>query len=235
MKNSCSIALRLFPIFGCSIYLYYLGLSRTSLSSTLILANTGSIFTFILGLLILREEFRIVKIFAIMFTLGGVVLIGLSDLDSVGEGEQLIGDAIILGSAFTLSLYSILLCYYIPPEKEESISMFMILAFVGFFILICGAPILGILHLTEWEKFRTPSPKILLFLTLNSIFGTILFDYFWSVSAILIGALVTNMGTALVIPLGMLVDNLWSGATFNLMYVGGSVSILCGFVGITII
>ena len=94
----------------------------------------------------------------------------------------------------------------VPDEETFNFSYF--LGFVGLFNTILLLPLFPILALTKIETFAWPNGKALASMTLNAIIGTVISDYCWARSVVLLGPLQTTLGIALTIPLSIIVDSL---------------------------
>ena len=223
-----------YPIFFSSVTLYYHWLSRTTLSSTIILGNTSSVFVFIFSLWILKEKFSFIKLFAMIFWAGGIATIAYSDSDSSSGTEHILGDIFGVIAAILLGLYSTLLARLIPVEFEETVSFFNILGFLGTFWFITFWPLLLIFHFTGIETMQLPEGKAIVSIVENIIFGTLLFDYWWARATILLGPLLANTSVIFVVPLSLILDNFFQKVNFTWMYYAGTVGIVVGFLMVVI-
>jgi len=228
-------ALITFSIFFTSVTLYYFCLSKTSVSSTIILGNTSSVFVFIFSLFILKEKFNAIKMVAMLFCAGGVVLIAFSDDNSSDGSNQMLGDFLGLVAAMLLGLYSTILAKMIPVTLEDRFSFFNVLGFLGTFCLFTFWPLLLIFHFAGWEKFELPSGLVWAYLSINIVFGTLLFDYCWGRATILLGPLLSNTSVIFVVPISMVVDSFFESNNFGWMYYLGTAGILVGFLIIALI
>lgn len=227
-------ALFAFPIFFTSITLYYFCLSKTSVSSTIIIGNTSSVFVFLFSLCLLNEIFSCLKLIAMIAWAGGVVLIAYADNQSSEGRNQILGDILGIISAMLLGLYSILLVKLIPIEMEEKVSFFNILGLLGLFCMITFWPLLLIFHYTGLETLELPTGKVYLYLAINIIFGTLLYGYWWARATLLLGPLLSNTSVIFVVPLSMLIDSFFQDVTFNWMYYLGTAGIVAGFLLVAI-
>mmetsp|Transcript_12909 Transcript_12909/g.11431 ORF Transcript_12909/g.11431 Transcript_12909/m.11431 type:complete len:136 (-) Transcript_12909:31-438(-) len=112
---------------------------------------------------------------------------------------------------------------------EDKISFFNILAWIGIFSTIAFWPLIFIFHYTGIEIFELPHGINAAYMAINIVFGTLLLEYCWGRSTILLGPLLTNTSAILVVPISILVDSLWIGDSFSWMYFIGTGLILIGF------
>lgn len=140
-----------------------------------------------------------------------------------------LGDTFSLLGALFYALYAVFLEIKVPKEKQEQFSFSYFLGFVGLcndFLLL---PLFFVFNYTGLEPFEWPSRDTLILLTLNALVGTVLSDYCWARSVILLGPLVTTLGITLTFPIGLFVDIYFHGKTFSLLYLGGAILIFVAF------
>lgn len=193
-----------------SLLQYYISLSLTSLTSTIILNNFTSIATLILSIFFLRRKFDWNTTMATVVSFMSIVIIALSDSD--GTETNVYGDIIALTGAVTYGVFSIVVFYLFSEEKEEGFSYFTILGMVGGITLITGWLLVLIAHFTHFERFELPDLETFGYLCLNVVFGTISYEYFNGKAILYLGPLVTDISLCLVIPLSLLVGMFWNGA-----------------------
>lgn len=165
---------------------------------------------------------------------GGVVLIAYSDNQDSESRDQILGDILGVLSTLLLGLYSTLLVKLIPIEMEEKISFFNVLGYLGLFCLITFWPLLLIFHFTGVETFELPTGKVYLYLAINIVFGTLLYEYCWGRATLLLGPLLSNTSVIFVVPLSMIVDNFFEQIKFTWMYYLGTAGIVIGFLLVAI-
>tara|TARA_B110000285_G_C14979363_1_gene540556 strand:- start:93 stop:356 length:264 start_codon:yes stop_codon:yes gene_type:complete len=86
---------------------------------------------------------------------------------------------------------------------------------VGLFNSIGLLPLFPILNYTGIETFEWPNWKVIEGLTINAILGTVISDYCWAKSVVLLGPLMTTLGITLTIPISMLFDAYYEKKQFN--------------------
>ena len=128
-----------------------------------------------------------------------------SDDDSKKE-STITGNFFCIISACCYGLYAVHLKRRVPSEEEDSFQFSHFLGFVGVFNTVLLIPIFFILHYTGIETFEWPNNAALVALSVNAIIGTVISDYAWARSVVLMGPLLTTLGIALTIPISMIVD-----------------------------
>jgi len=140
-------------------------LEHTTVASSTILTSTSSIFTLLLGCAVGVEIFTLRKLFGVLASLLGVVLISSVDLfgdNDDGRGlfphksarQVALGDAMALLSAVLYGVYAVLMKKRIGDERRISMPVFF--GLVGLFNLLLLWPGFLILHYTGIEPFELP-------------------------------------------------------------------------------
>ncbi|KAG2373804.1 hypothetical protein C9374_011689 [Naegleria lovaniensis] len=228
-----AVVVTFFWFFSNTAYNY--ALSYTSVASDTIISNTSCLFTFIFGLLIgVEKNFSIIRFFAILVTLSGVVLVTFSDASHNGSGakkDTILGNMLSLLAAVGYGIYSSLLKKY-----EEGVSMAMMFGFVGILNLIFNWPILFILWGTSVEIFQAPSWKVFIAMVLNSLISAVFSDLLWALAVVLTSPVIATVGLTLTIPFAIICDMVFKSdfSAFNVMYAMGTVCVLIGFISVNI-
>lgn len=81
-KDHMVAAAKIAPVWFISNYAYNASLKYTSITSSTVLASTGSLFTFLFALISRDEHFSLYKFFGILLGMAGSIMTGLHD---VGE------------------------------------------------------------------------------------------------------------------------------------------------------
>lgn len=250
-------AAKLSPFWFISNYAYNASLQHTSITSSTVLVNTGSLFTFLIALLMRDERFSCWKLLGVLFGMAGCVLTGLHDARAGDGGNSrmrfLLGDMIdtddndgnehtddlhvwgdvlsVISAAF-YGIYAVmvrLLC----PRDESLMSMQLFLGYVGLWNMLALSPIaiyqLGI------AKSVTLSGWVFGCLVLNGLFNNVISDYLWARSVLLTSATVASVGLGLTIPLAF-VSDVFLGVedVLNLESVLGAGFVLFGFILVNI-
>ena len=140
-------------------------LEHTTVASSTILTSTSSIFTLLLGCAVNVEIFTLRKLFGVLASLLGVVLISSVDLfgnNDNGRGsfphksarQVALGDAMALLSAVLSGVYAVLMKKRIGDERRISMPVFF--GLVGLFNVLLLWPGFLILHFTGVEPFELP-------------------------------------------------------------------------------
>lgn len=131
-------------------------------------------------------------------------------------------------------LYATILKKRVPEEEEDTFKFSHFLGLVGLFNSVLLIPLFFILNWTGIEPFEWPNRDALLELTLNAIMGTVISDYCWVQSVVLIGPLITILGIALTIPISMIIDNFYEHKHFNWEYYLGTMMIVSSFITMSV-
>jgi solute carrier family 35 protein F5 len=70
-------------------------------------------------------------------------------------------------------------------------------------------------------------------LTINALIGTVISDYCWARSVVLLGPLMTTLGITLTFPISLFIDICYHGKRFTWLYLLGSACIFAAFGVIT--
>lgn len=138
-------------------------------------------------------------------------------------------------SAIFYSLFATYLKIKVPPEDEDKFKFTWFLGFVGLINDVIIFPFFFIFSWTGIEPFVWPNRETFILLTVNAVFGTVISDYCWARSVVLLGPLVTVLGITLTFPISLTIDVLSNGQTFTWQYYLGSALIFTSFGGIVLI
>jgi solute carrier family 35 protein F5 len=221
-----------------SNYLYNYGLSCSSITSSTILSNTSPTWVYLISISCLlseqqRQQFKISKALFVVISLSGFIVIAMQD--QAESENNLIGDVLTVLSAIFYSLYATFLKIKVPPEDEEKFKFSWFLGFVGLINDVIILPFFFIFNWTGIEPFEWPNRETFVLLTVNALFGTVVSDYCWARSVVLLGPLVTVLGITLTFPISLTIDLLSNDQTFTWQYFVGSALIFTAFGGIVLI
>ena len=132
------------------------------------------------------------------------------------------------------AVYSTFLKVAVPEAKEKTFKFTWFLGFVGLFNDIAILPLFLIFNATGFETFEFPNSHTLLLLTVNALVGTVLSDYCWARSVVLVGPLITSLGITLTFPISLMLDVFVNGKSFGWVYFAGSFCMFSSFIGIVI-
>ena len=139
-----------------------------------------------------------------------------------------------VASAILYAVYATFLKLKVPPEKEESFRFTSFLGFVGLFNDKLILPVILIFNWTGLEPFEWPNHQTLILLTTNAVLGTVVADYCWARSVVLLGPLITTLGLTLTFPISLSIDVFHNGKSFTWLYFLGSACIFAAFAVIII-
>ena len=117
----------------------------------------------------------------------------------------------------------------VPAEQEAEFKFSYFLGFVGLSNDVLLLPLFFIFNATGIETFEWPTKKTLLLLTGNAFFGTLVSDYCWARSVVLLGPLITTLGITLTFPICTGYDILVNKDEFTAIYFVGSLLIFAAF------
>ena len=252
MREVARVSGFFFLMWFFSNYFYNYGLLYASITSSVVLSNTSPTWVFLLGISCLvprriRQHFNPLKLALVIISLSGFGLIATADIrsshkasadaggDSESQSESLIGDCITVLSAMFYAVYATYLKLAVPEEKEQSFHFSWFLGFVGLFNDFAILPLFFIFDATGLEIFEWPNKETVALLSLNALVGTVVSDYCWARSVVLLGPLITSLGITLTFPISALVDVFLNGKSFGWLYLAGSLCIFLGFFGIAAI
>ncbi|TPP52457.1 EamA-like transporter family protein [Leishmania donovani] len=215
------------PLWFLANYLFNLSLSITSVASNTILSSTSSIWALFLSHMVLRQPVGAHRLVAVVLSVSGTVVVGLSDKDAAGGHSTVGGNIVALLSAFFYAAYTSVLKFHLPDD--ERFAMGMVFGAVGVLNCVFLWPGLVLLSVTGAEKFAWPSWQQLWPLLMNSLVGTNLSDVLWARSVVLTSPVVATLGLSLTTPLAMVVDAISKNAHFSGAYVAGAVLVMVGF------
>lgn len=202
-------------------------LEYTTVASSTILASTSSIWTLLSGSVIGVERFTLRKLFGVLASLAGIVLI--STVDISGENDEnrgsfphktprelATGDSMAFLSAILYGFYAVLMKKRIGDESKVSMPLFF--GLVGLFNVILLWPGLVILHFTGVETFQLPPTKRILTIVLANAAFSLISDFCWAYAMLLTSPLIVTVGLSLTIPLSligqMIIDAQYSSAVY---------------------
>lgn len=125
------------------------------------------------------------------------------------------GDVLSLLSAAVYGLYAVILKKKVPEEDEDTFEFSYFLGFVGLINTVGLLPLFPIFNYTGVEIFEWPNHQATVGLTVNAILGTVISDYCWAKSVVLLGPLLTTLGITFTIPISMIFDAYYEKKGFN--------------------
>ncbi|WVR03766.1 hypothetical protein IAU60_000761 [Kwoniella sp. DSM 27419] len=215
-------------------------LAWTSVASVTILSSTSGFFTLALGRICGVESLTRTKVFAVVASFIGVMLVTQSDSSlapsSVSDGASAIpshpifGDFLALLSAAFYAVYVILL--KVRVVDEERADMQLMLGFAGLFNTIALVPVFPLLHYTGWETFELPPTKEAWIICLINFCITLSSDYLYVLAMLKTTPMLVTIGLSLTIPLALIGSVLIpssSSSAITLMSMIGAALVFAGF------
>jgi solute carrier family 35, member F5 len=252
-RQHFDIAMKIAPVWFISNFAYNASLKYTSITSSTVLASTGSLFTFLFAIVSKDEKFTLLKLLGVLFGFMGSALTGWSDIGQSSDNvpgsnstfvdagpaassnphqdRALFGDFLGLLSAVGYGTYTVMI-RVLCPHEEETYSMQLLLGYIG---LVNG---LLLLPITIYLMFISQSSTTIHNLTLvvfgylvaKGMLDNVLSDYLWARAVILTSATVATVGLGLTIPLAFFSDWFMGNAgVVNTQSICGAVSVLIGF------
>jgi len=233
-------AAKIAPIWFISNYAYNASLEFTSITSSTVLASTGSLFTFLFALVVRDEHFSLLKVVGILLGMTGSILTGLHDIEgntanspsdetnnNNNESRVLWGDCLGLISALGYGGYATMV-RVLCPRDESLMSMQIFLGFVGLWNMVILCPIA--IYLTA-VKGTVLTGFLFGCLIFKGLFDNVLSDYLWARAVVLTSATVATVGLGLTIPLAFVTDVLTGRPNvLDAASVVGALAVLVGFV-----
>jgi solute carrier family 35, member F5 len=246
------IAMRIAPIWFISNFAYNASLKFTSITSSTVLASTGSLFTFLFAIITKDETFSLAKFIGVLFGVLGSTITGISDVGTKNDANSswnvtdsfrnndhnnnstdpaILGDLLGLISAVGYGTYTVMI-RVLCPRNEDHYSMQLLLGYIG---LINGVFLMPVMiYVVALDTSSTIMENmtwiILAYLIAKGLLDNVLSDYLWARAVVLTSATVATVGLGLTIPLAFFSDCFMGHSdVINLQSIGGAISVLIGF------
>ncbi|CAI9107448.1 OLC1v1006799C1 [Oldenlandia corymbosa var. corymbosa] len=212
--------------------------ARVAKSNT-ILSSSSSLFTFLVALVFLGENFTWLKLFSVLLCMGGTIIVSLGDSEAASSSvapNPVLGDILSLLSAAFYAAYITLIRKKLPDEddkKQGEASMAQFLGFLGLFNLLIFLPIALVLNFAKLEPFKMLSWKQIGLIVGKGLLDNVLSDYLWAKAVLLTSTTVATAGLSIQVPLAAVVDTI-TGNTPHLLDYAGAAAVMVGFAGINI-
>ncbi|PHH53086.1 putative vacuolar membrane protein YML018C [Ceratocystis fimbriata CBS 114723] len=188
-------------------------LQYTSVGSATILSSTSSVWTLAFCALFRVEGFTRRKLFGVLTSLAGVILVSTVDLSGSRDEDRgsfphksqsqiAIGDAMAFTSAIVYGMYVTVMKGRVG--NEERVNMPLFFGFVGVLNLVFLWPGFFILHWTGMETFVLPPTGRIWSIVLINSMTSFLSDISWAFAMLLTTPLVVTVGISLTIPLSLI-------------------------------
>jgi solute carrier family 35, member F5 len=223
------------PVWFVANWTYNASLVYTSVTSSTVLASTGSLFTFLFAVLTHDEDFRAIKLLGVVLGVLGSLFTTLNDSSSAPNDDALQsassarfwGDVLGLISAIGYGMYAVQTRVYCPND-ESLYSMSTLLGYIGLCNFLVLSPVALYLLLSGTA---TLTWTVVGFLTIKGLFDNVLSDYLWLRAVILTNATTATVGLGLTIPLAFASDLVMGkDGVLSTEQVVGALTVLVGFV-----
>ncbi|KAK6292717.1 solute carrier family 35 member F5 isoform X2 [Coregonus clupeaformis] len=208
---------------------YQEALSDTQVAIVNILSSTSGLFTLILAAIFpsnSSDRFTLSKLLAVALSMGGVVLVSFSSMDST-DGKGTIGSLWSLAGAALYAVYIVMIKRKVDREDKLDIPMFF--GFVGLFNLLLLWPGFLVLHYTGFEAFELPSKLVWIYILINGLIGTVLSEFLWLWGCFLTSSLIGTLALSLTIPLSIIADICMQKVRFSWLFFAGAVPVFLSF------
>jgi len=205
---------------------YNLSFKYLTLTTATILASTSPLFTFLLGLVVLRQRFLWLSGLGVLAALGGAVLTSVFKPVAPGSGAELensmTGQVLALGGAVLFGLVNTLIRKWLKDEKHTD----TLFGMIGLISIILAAPSLLLANAVDFESFKLPPKDCWWIMSLNALLGTVLSSYLWGVSVAILGPMIVSVSVVTTIPVGAVIDQIRHSLSFSPEYVAGMVLVI---------
>lgn len=190
----------LFCLFGLG------SLQFTSASNQTALGSCGSMFTLILCVIVGVETFSVSKFVCVSVSIVGVFLVNFGESAEEGSSgsNAFLGNMMALLAALMYTTYFLLL--RVNCGDEHKTNERRLFGYVGAICLICGIPLLILVHLLGLEKFELPTSNYVVFAILTNGVLAIISDYTSVLAMLLTSPLVSQLSFTSAIPITICID-----------------------------
>lgn len=223
-------AMKIAPVWFLANWTYNASLAYTSITSSTVLASTGSIFTFLFALLMKEERFTMYKFGGVALGVTGSIITALQDGAASDErrlsAREIWGDTLGVISAVGYGAYAVQTCV-LCPKNESLYSMRMLLGYIGLYNLVILFPIVVYICIDDSAQLQW---HILASLMVKGLFDNVLSDYMWLRAVVLTSPTTATVGLGLTIPLAFISDISFENKTLTVNQGIGALAVLVGFV-----
>ncbi|GFZ42497.1 hypothetical protein JCM24511_00212 [Saitozyma sp. JCM 24511] len=197
-------------------------------------------FTLALGRVCGVESLTRTKVFAVVASFLGVLLVTRSDSTITTSAADtspdlpshpILGDLAALLSASFYAVYVVFL--KVRVKDEERADMQLMLGFAGLFNIVCLIPVFPLLHWLGWETFELPPTRDAWTICLINMCITLSSDYLYVLAMLKTTPMLVTIGLSLTIPLA-LIGSLFipssSADAITVLSLSGAALVVAGFV-----
>mmetsp|Transcript_42545 Transcript_42545/g.70997 ORF Transcript_42545/g.70997 Transcript_42545/m.70997 type:complete len:422 (-) Transcript_42545:50-1315(-) len=230
-------ALIICPIWFMAQYTFNVSLAMTSVTANTILSSLATLFTFLLSVAVLKEQFTFRKLTGVALCIIGTTMVTVRDSSGADGHESSIGDLMTLVSAMLYAVYTVALRKMLPDDERISTALFF--GYVGLFNLVFLAPVLMFQQFSGKFNIFNLSERALRLTVLKGLFDNVFSDYLWVRAVLLVGPTVASAGMAIQVPIAIFVEILIGHADWIHQYVsaslmiGGGITIVSGFLAVS--
>ncbi|MCE1252506.1 MAG: DMT family transporter [Anaerolineae bacterium] len=140
-----------FGLTGTTLYyaLQNLGLSYTSVSSTVLILSIVPAVTAVLAVIFLKERLGRQQVFGIILVTAGMILVGFDSANDTASSNPLLGNLLVLGSALSWAVYTI--------QGRKLVDSYPALVMTA---ASTGAGLLFLIPFTGWELASSGWPAV---------------------------------------------------------------------------
>ncbi|KAG0329791.1 hypothetical protein BG004_002268 [Podila humilis] len=227
-------------LFMVPSYLWYFCVALTSMANLTAIYNTACFFAYLFSILFLREKIVRNKVLAVMLSLVGVAIIGLTSRGAVDSGEGgedaaktaanksgILGDVLSLLGAALYGFEEVMYKKYSSPKIHSVTFANTMTGCMGLVTLLMLWFPLPILHFAKHEIFELPTRNEFLVVLMIATLGLVYNGCFMIVMS-LTSPVFAAVGVMATIPLVALTDWAVFGEKIGWGNIVGGISILVG-------
>jgi len=230
-------------IYQVADWVWYIGLSSTSVADGTIIFNSMSIFVFLMEWLLGKSRISALKGFAVLLSLLGVVVVeyapaanSVSTASQAGCLSQTGGNLLVLLAALLYALYQVKIDMSMPCLDAVTTNAFV--AIQGLTTLVLLWPGIYLLNqLPAWcfaaEAFQLPQSDAARGVLLSGLLA-FAFNVFFCLALVLTSPLKVSVGCMLSVPCSLVADALLHGDSISSSAFFGSGLVIVGFLMITL-
>jgi len=220
------------PLWFLANWSYNESLAMTSVTSSTVISNTSTLWTFLLSVCVLREGFKWLKVLGVVLCIGGNLMTTFSDSSTSNKGETALGDLVCMFSAFMYGVYTVCIRHQIPDESAVSLPLFF--GFLGLINMLLLFPVVVVLHCTGVEDLSGVGFETLGLIVAKGILDNVVSDYLWALGVLLTTPTVATIGLSLTIPLAIISDLFLRAIPPTWMSLGSAALVIAGFLTINL-
>ncbi|EER25035.1 hypothetical protein CPC735_016360 [Coccidioides posadasii C735 delta SOWgp] len=238
-RATARLSLQFCLLWFAANYFAYACLQYTTVGSTTILTSTSGVWTLIFGATLGVEKFTARKLFGVIASLTGIIIISRVDLSGSNDenrgsfpykspAEIAIGDAMAAFSAILYGVYIIVMKKRVGDESRVSMALFF--GLVGLWNTFIMWPGFFILHFTGLEPFAWPDSHLTWTIIRTNAIVSLASDICWAYAMLLTTPLVVTVGLSMTIPLSLIAQIFIHGQYSTVLYWIGAAIVFLSFI-----